>query len=70
MTLNELKQQEVLIDEEYELLNNRKIAIEKHINIIDEVSYLYQKNEILDRIFDNSESKIECLKAQIKLLTN
>ena len=70
MTLNELKQQETLFNEEYEQLLIDKEGIKKLAPSISEWNFTEMKNNILDKMIANREQKIECLKAQIKLLTN
>jgi len=70
MTLNELKQQEALLNEEYAKEEKYRETIEFHNSNQQNVLMNIRLSTTLDRMIDIHKLKIECLKAQIKLLTN
>jgi len=70
MTLSELKQQERLIDEEYEsIIKDKEELCSNRVNI-SIVSFTCEHLKILDKIIMNNNAKIANQKAQIELLTN
>jgi len=70
MTLSELKTQEALLNEYYAKEEKYRETIEFHNSNQYNVLMNIKLATTLDRMIDIHNQKIECLKAQIGLLTN